>query len=593
MCHIMGQAGVRVGQILTDRGRRRQPFAEGTMSSVLPLITAARRRIRRRNILYGAVYGAWIGVGLGAATLLVSRLVWLDALPAPWLPAILLLVLSCLVGAFLGRLRPILAPRELALLLDRALGTDEVLVTLLHLEEAGKAPDSVRADLERRVADLPRVEHGLRHRAPRIALVLPLAMALAALLLLLPDRVLQPPAPAPLSAEAERLAESLSEVRDDLPQDLQHEIDEILDKLRDGEITADEAQERLRDLQEALASYEDSLSESREDLKALRDAAEALSEGGLSDDLQQPLNDMADALQDQDLDAAAQAAENLADQLEEASSADQERLAEQLERAAEALKDAHDDALQQAGESLKSAADKLAEAAEAGPGQSGQEAAQQAADELRDLKDQAGGARDLAERLRQDRDKLAKSQKANGALEASRQRLGGDPDAEAGECDGGSADGGDTEGEGQGQASGAPGTGLDAPMPGDSSGPAKAGTGHTWEDEGTFDTVGGHQDDNRLSDRTEGEIANDFESYYDPQRLEGAEGLITSVEGRVDQSGAFDAERRKLTSGREDARRARVDVPDVYVDAAERALADDRVPPSYRAAIRDYFDSME
>ena len=64
------------------------------MSSIAPLIAAARRRIRRRNVIHGATLGAWSGVALGVLTLAASRLYWLDLLPPPWIPALLLVVIS-------------------------------------------------------------------------------------------------------------------------------------------------------------------------------------------------------------------------------------------------------------------------------------------------------------------------------------------------------------------------------------------------------------------------------------------------------------------------------------------------------------------
>lgn len=516
----------------------------------------------------------------GALLLLTSRLYWLDLLPPPWLPALFLLTTGAALGALFGTLRPVLEPRELALLLDRALGTDEVLITLMHLEEIGSAPESVRTDLEQRVADLPRVESGLVHRAPRTAIWLFPALLLAALLLLLPIGALVPPPTNPMSAEAERLNEALSEVREHLPPDLQRDIDTLVEQLQQGELTPEQAEERLREIQHAIESFEEGMSDGQADLDAIRGAAEAMAEGGLSDDLQEAVNEVAEALEEQDLQAAGEAAEAVADQIQSASAEDQQRLSEQLQQAADALQGASSEALQDLASSLQEAAQDLAKASESS-GQAAEEAAAQAADKLREAKEKAEQNRELAERLRRDREQLQQSQKANGALEASRQRLGGEPETGDGECQGGGQQGG----------LGEPQTGLDSAI--GEQGEASAGTGHTWEDEGTFDTVGGHQDADRQSDRSEGRVANDFESYYDPARLAGAEGLITSVEGRIDTQGSFDTEVRRLTFGEEQATRQRVDVPDAYIEAAERALADDRVPPGYRAAIRDYFDSME
>jgi hypothetical protein len=524
-------------------------------------------------VLRGAAYGGWGGAIAAALVIAASRLWWFDLLPPAWVAGLALFAIASGVGAIVGALRPILAERELALLVDRALGTDEVLVTLLHLESTSGASAGVRADLERRVADLPPDPTGVASGPPRHARWLPIAALVAALLLLIPAR---PPIGVPatvLAAEAQRLAEAL-QATPDLPPEIKQAAADLLKDLQAGALTDEEAAQRLRDLQDALKKFDASMADSQADLAAIDEAARALSEPALAEPLDAAAGALADALERQDLAEAGRAADALADALSQASADDRQSAGEALQQAGEALSNASSPQLKRAAEALKQAGDELQKST-GQPGTGADGAAEKA---LRDLKDKLGDGRELAEKLSQDRERMRQSQEANGALEASRQRLGGEPDAPAGQA--------------SGSGTGAPGTGMDAGI-GPGEGPTNAGRGHTWEDEGTFDTVGGHQDSDRTSDRASGKVADDFEAFYDPQRLEGAEGLVVSVDGMIDDSGHFDTIERRLTGSDEKAKRALVDVPDVYREAAERALTDDRVPPGYRAAIKDYFDTME
>ena len=605
------------------------------MSTPQRLIAAARRRIRRRHVLRAAVVGGWFGVGLAVVALGVSRLWWpLPAVP-PWTVAVGLAAAAVIVGAIVGRMRPILSERELALLIDRALGTDEVLVTLLHLEESGKAPPAVQQDLERRVATLPSVARGVQAGPPRHAWLVPVAAVLAALLLLVPQREAATAAGSQdtdltdVEQEAERLEDALEDISEEgedvLPEDIQEGMDELMKDLEDGKLSKEEAQERIAELQEELAEWEESLEEATtEDSEALEEAADALREGDAGDQAtEEAMEQLADALEEQDMEAAADAVESLQDKLEGASSEQQEKLGEALERAGEALKGAGSEDLKSAGDALEQAGQQMQEqAGQQGEGDSqGEQAGDSARETLDKLREQLGEGSDLAERMKRDQERLKKSQEVNGALEASRQRMGGEAGVEEGEqgeqaqqggpctpedmaagrCVNASGEpctpddmaaGNCTRATSGGSGGGEPGVGLGGGMPGEE-GPATAGTGHTWEDEGTHDTVGGHQDENRQNGRTEGELADDFESFYDPVRMEGAEGLVTKVEGKIDEDGHIDSLPTRRTDGDETAKVRLLDVPDQYVDAADEALANERVPPGYRDAVKDYFDSME
>lgn len=569
------------------------------------LIAAARRRIRRRHMLRTGAVGGWIGIGLAAVVVIVSRFWWPSDVVPVWSVALGLGGVALLVGVIVGRLRPVLGERELALLVDRALGTDEVLVTLLHLEEEGKAPEAVQEDLERRVAALPAVSRGLTAGPPRHAWMVPLAAVLAALLLLLPQREnavakTEDTDVTDVEAEADRLAEALEDIdeeaKESLPEDLQEKMDQLLKDLDDDALTPEEAQERIAELQDELAEWEENLEEGvSEDQQALEEAADALRESELDEGTEAALEQLADALEDKDMEQAAEAVEEMMEQLQGADAEQAKKAGEAMQRAGEALQGAGSEELQQAGDALKNAGQEMQQNGGLDGGENGQNAdgTPSARDSLEQLAKQLQEGGDLAERMKSDAEKLKKSQETNGALEASRQRLGGEAGVEEGQgegepCSPEQAAAGECVPGRRGQV----GTGLGSGLANEGS-ESTAGEGHTWEDEGTFDTTGGHQDENRQNGRTSGKMADDFEAFYDPVRMEGAEGLVTKVDGQIDESGHIDSLPTRRTEGDETASVKLLDVPDVYVDAADEALANERVPPGYRTAVKDYFDTME
>src|SRR5690606_38598000 len=116
----------------------------------------------------------------------------------------------------------------------------------------------------------------------------------------------------------------------------------------------------------------------------------------------------------------------------------------------------------------------------------------------------------------------------------------------------------------------------------------------TWEDEGTSgDGAGGHRDADRQSDRRGGGELDDFQRLYDPVRLDGAKGLLTSVEGSVDERGQLDVLPTRLTGAEQDASAPRLALPADYRSAADQALSGEKIPAGYREAVKQYFDSME
>jgi hypothetical protein len=528
------------------------------------IIRAARTRIRLRNTVQGVIAGGTVGLIVAFVGMATSRLIWL---PMPDLGGLAIATSSAVIGAVIGLTRPILSSRELALLLDRALGTDEALVTLLHLEQSEHVLPAVRADLERRVAGLPAARSGLRVQLPRVAIWIPLLIAATVLLWWLPSA--PPPWSGPLKEDIQRIADILEQHHGALPEAARVKLQAILEDLENGSMSPQEAADALADLQRALKDSEPP--NAQRDHDALADAAAAIEQARLPESGQKSAAELADALRDLSSERMADAGQGLADALDAGSASDRAQAAQALAEAAQALDGAASPDLQSLGETL----DRAARALQDTPQRS-------ASDALRELQQKTSDdMRAMRERLAQDRERMREVQEANGALEGARQRLAaGGTEDEPAEGEGSSGEA--TQGTAGGTI-GAVGEG----------GPSTAGAGHTWEDEGTHDTTSGHLDADRQGHRTQGVVANDFESFYDPQRLVGAEGLIVSVDGLFDERGQYDVIESQRTDGKETARRRLFDVPDTYIEAAERSLADDRVPPGYRAALKDYFDTME
>ena len=117
------------------------------------LLSAAQARIRARRVLGGLRVGLAVGLGVAWALAALSRLWWPLPFGAAWLFPLPVLAASA-IGAAVGLLTRGLDRREAAMLLDRALGTNELFVTALHLEKRHEAPgrDAVVAELAARTA---------------------------------------------------------------------------------------------------------------------------------------------------------------------------------------------------------------------------------------------------------------------------------------------------------------------------------------------------------------------------------------------------------------------------------------------------------
>ena len=571
-------------------------------TSVEQLLRTARTRLRRRSIW------TWFGLFFGGGALtalclgLMSRLWWPLPSVSPWLLMLGVCGAACLLGACIGAFRPILNERQLALLLDRSMKTDEVLVTQHFLEASGKAethPEIV-ADLQRRIEDLPRAGGHLPRmswRGFRWPLVL---AALATLVLFLPQREgavakMDPKDKTLIEEQADKLEDTLEELEDKfeekLPEDIEDAVENLVDELQSGSLSETEAAEQIQALQDMLDEFEDEMAEANDLMEDLADAADELAKDNLTQDL-------SEAMENADMESAEKALDDLMESMENASEQERQEAGDALKEAGEQLSQSSNSQLQEMGEHMKQAGESMSESGtqenqgqqSSSSSQSARESTQQA---MEDLKERMQQSREMAERMKEDAERLQRSQELNGALEGANQQMGGESGVDEGEGQqGGQGDqGGEGQGAqaGQGEGAGENGQGV-AVGQGLGSDP---GQGHTWEDEGTHETEGGHRDANRLSDRNQGLEIDDFEQFYEAIRMEGTDSALTGVDAQIDESGQMESLPSRLTEGSESSSRPLLDVPDGYRDAAERAMENERVPPGYRNSVRQYFESVE
>lgn len=543
------------------------------------LLRRARRRLRVRAALRGAGIGAWVGVVLAAGSTAADAVLGWGLVGFGIGAAVAVGITAA--GGLIGAALPVLSDRELALLLDRRLGTHEAFVTALHVSggPAGRAQE-VFAQLTQVLDQDPDPGSVLPLRLPRHLRFLPVAALLVPLGLLIPHQAEDAPAePSALTAEGERLAQRVEELASEeapaLPPELTSEVEALAREMQAGDLSDEEARQRLADLQERVAQFEQSLGESADLLADLAEAARELDAGATGD--------LADALAQGDLGGAAEAAGALAEQLDQASPEERRRAAEALSRAGEELARSGDPALREAGEAMQDLAQDLREGASQGqPGSDSPSGADPSegdpsggpADSAERLSQELERARELAERLERDREALRKSQELNGALEAGRQRLGGEPSVPGGETS-------EQPGAGMADAQGL-------------FGPGGPGDEHTWEDEG--ESEGGSndgRDGQRQSDRTDGQEIDDFERFYAAVRMDDARFLLASEKGQLDPTGEADAIRIRRSNTDEQSTLPSVSLPADYARAASEAIRSEQVPAGYREAVKSYFDSME
>lgn len=583
-------------------------------------LTRARSRLRARGALGGAAIGAQVGAWLAVAAVVALRLSGILSLPGTAVAALLLVSVAAAVGAAIGAARSPLDRRSLALLVDRLGGTEELLLTALHV--AGTDDPNREEILGRlRRAEVPDPAARLPLRVPRHLRFAAVPVALALLLSFLPALDLARPTGHgdPVAEAGERLEERLQELRSEdgveLPPEIEREVAALAEDLQADPMGAEEALQRLEQLQQQLERFEESLAGSGDLLEDLESAAKALDE--------QATEALAEALEEGDLERAAEAAQDLEQSLAEATPEERQRAAEALQEAGERLKGSQDPNLRDMGEAMERAGEQLG-GEQAPQGQAGQPGSPGADGNTangggdptpggapRELAEQLARNQELGQRLARDRQALERAQQLAGATERSRQELGGDPRVAQGESQPGQQPGqqpgedpqaGDGtkpgrgtqpgQGAGDGQESG-DGQGSGPGQGGEGASGTSAGDGHTWEDEG--ERPGGAQgpQQDRNSDRAGGQHIDDFEKLYEAVRLEGAQALLAGVDGQIDERGRVDELSVRVTEAEEAAKVGRVDLPATYRDEAAEAIEAEPIPPAYKEAVKRYFDSME
>ena len=509
------------------------------------VLSATRRRLRLRGALRGGAAGAWVGAG---AALLIPLLAWTLRTPI-WTSLLAIggtLAVAVAAGILLGRARARLSDRELALLADRALGTDEVFVTAQGLGETDPARKAVLDAVLRATSPRPDLRAALPARLPRHLrwAALPLGVGLA--LLLVPSR---PPALGAtgladpgqrLRREGEELAGRLDAFAAQHPEmtlpDAARKLDQLADTLKEGQLTEAEARLRLEEIQDALDQLDLENRAAHQLLEEVEKAADPLAEAEATQSL-------SEAMQSGDPEDLSAAAEGLAEGLRDPSTA--RDAGEALKQAGEALAESDDPDAKAAGEALKEAG------AQVEDGLSEDEARElaESLEKLQQSAEKARGQRDQAQQLR------GEAQRTESAL--------GLPE----------------EGEGSGGAT--PGN-QNASQP---------GTGHTWEDAGDHAGENQHQDADRNTDRTTGRTADDFKKLYKSvRRYDGAEGVLVEARSELAEGGRIDTLDVRFSAGEEAALAPLAGVPDAYQEEAARAIAGDEIPAGYREAVKSYFD---
>lgn len=572
-----------------------RPPGPGVPNPALDSALALARRLlaRRAAVRWGAV-GAWAGSAAAALWLGGWLLRWLPLPAFGWLLApICVLALGSAATAWLS----FRARREdLALLVDRVLGTDEVAVTAVGLVDGCAACASPMApfvldDVERA---LDGSDQGLRDRLrlrwPRHLRLLPLALLAIAAMTMLPRAPLRDQAAGPagdIAAEADRLEQRKEEIERELgielPEEMQQDLADLVEAMRNGSIDAGEAARRADELGQRLAEHVRQSGDGA--AQALREAAENLERA--DPDLGQ---DLRDALRDGDLAEAREAVDRMRERMEQRPQAERDRAARELERAAQA---AAQGPLPGLGGALRAEAERLRQQGGQGgqqggqrgqdspqggqsaqgsqgaqgsqqPGQGGQQGGQGS--------DGEGGLSEYLEQLEREGlggDGLAEQEARARAGQAMEQALGG----AAGRL--GEREGGAGRGEGEGTEAG-----------------WGAGRSHTDEEEGNYETAGhGHQDMDRQVDGRHSDWVVPFDQQHDPKRLDGVDAVASTVAVPLGD-GPVETESMRLSGSGERSAAPLLEAPAGYREAAEEAIEGEAIPRAYRDQVKRYFDGV-
>jgi len=594
-------------------------------------VSEASRRLAARRALRAGALGSWIGAAGSALWMGAWLLRWIALPHVAWLlaPPVVL----ALLGAAIGRATFAARDDELALLIDRLLGSEEIAITALGLRGTsaeGPLAQQVVADAEALLdGSVAEIRARLPLRAPRHLRFLPLALLAVAAMTFLPRASVRatPAGPAgELEAEAERLEQRKEQLEQELdaalPDELAAEFADLVEAMKSGSIDKTEAAEKAQELAERLDEHAHTGDASQ--AQALRDAADNLKEA--DPELAQ---DLEDALSDADLEAAREAVERMRERMEEASPEERERVAKEMEQAAE---NAMKSPLPGLGGALRSEAGMLRKQSGGGEGQQkeqgaagGQEAGAQGNQQGGQQGGQDQGGEQGGQQQGSEGGQQGGDQQQGGGEQAGGQgqQQGGQQGGEGGGQGGGSGLseylqqleeqglGGDglAQEEAQSQMNqqmeqalgGAAGRlgGMDgatgAQGQGGKSGKASwgAGSDHTDADEGTFDTTGkGHQDMDRQVNGETSDWVVPFDQQHAPERLQGVNAVASTVSVPLGE-GPVDVEHFRLSGSDERSGQALIQAPAGYREAAEEAIDGESIPRAYRDQVKTYFDAIQ
>lgn len=545
----------------------------------------ARRLGWRRGM---ARAGRLLLFGAAFVSLFVAVAAWV---PVPSGPFESPRMIAALFGALtLGAaLAPLITtrftPTEAAQIADLALGTQALMTTaqdIAHRQAQGDAiTDAELACLQRAAAQATDA------RPDQIA---PLNFGARWLFLALPLMTAAAVAVAPFAVdthaieEARRLeaaADALKKMDDkalrgdeEASKALRKGLRRLRQRLTRGDLTTRQAMEEIAALQRQLRAEQlRRVERANQAAKAAQAAARELGRAQQTASVGQRMaqGTRSRASQQERSDAAQKAADALR-QLKALNRDERRAAAESLRAAAQAA--------QAAGDApLADALSKAAEALERGDDESLQRAAAQLNQALRQGQQQLGeGSEDL-------------QQMAQSLQDAQQQLSQGDANFEDQwaqmQAQGMRTDDSDISPEPRqwqpgdnGPAQGSQGNGN-----------AGAGSDHQAEETPERETTGGHQDSNRFNEHNTPDQEVEYQELYEEHRLGVEDRIGTRVKGDMGDSGKVQTMRGGQQAPRpEDARRLMQDLPVRYAREADEAINDETIPPTYRDAVRDYFD---
>jgi hypothetical protein len=542
----------------------------------------------------GAVLGLWPGLSIGVLWILAGKMLWVsDPIPALWGPLVGVVAGAVVLGAAIAATRPLPGAEDLALLLDRLLGTDEAAATAvgLGIGASNALVDALRTRVEEIDPSDPRIADGLPFGPPRRSRLLPLLLILAIGAAFLPP-LRAPNRRAPSNdpdAEASRLVdrkEALErELGVELPEGVDRAFDDLIAALRSGEAGKEEAKKKAERLDEALDAMKQG---SGDGIAGEMDQAKE----ALQDVDAQAAQDLEDATKDGDLGAAADAVERMRERMKKKPPQEQKKAADALKKAAEAASRAGAEGL---ADALKKEAQRAngggdgggqqksgSEGSKPGTEESPEQGASGESKEESDGSDSTSGDPPpgafggLAEYLRELEKQGVGSQlgDAQTRREMANRLHGALESAAANPYEAGQGQPG--EGRGQGKGKGNWG----------------AGTSHTDEDQGSVPEGGEHALMNRQVDGVHRDWLTEYGQDHAEKRLEGIKAITETVAVPIGE-GTVDVEFMRRTGSNETSGKALVQAPEGYRAAAEEAIDGEGVPRIYREQVKTYFDAIE